>query len=209
MNRERGRRPIEEELEMVARMRAGSVAAFDLFSECYLPELLRFARRRLPRDPELARDIAQATACLVIEKLDSFRGESALTTWMLACCQHEIAAYFRRFGRRPREVEFDESAPPADPAEGAEEQLLHRETASLVHATLRRMPPIQARAIRWRYLEGLAVPEIAERLESSYKATESLLSRARAAFRRAHQRLTRELVAEPPGETGSPQGSAG
>ena len=191
------KRPVDEELEMVARMRAGSEEAFDLFAECYLPELLRFARRRLPRDRELARDIAQATACIVIEKLDGFRGESALLTWMLACCNHEIAAYFRRYGRRPIEVELDDSQAISDPPDresNAEERLLHEETAALVHTTLLRMPPIQARAMRWRYLEGLGVTEISERLETTYKATESLLSRARAAFRRGHERLARELA---------------
>lgn len=202
------KRPVDEELEMVARMRAGSAAAFELFADCYLPELLRFARRRLPRDPELARDIAQATACIVIEKLDSFRGEAALTTWMLACCQHEIAAYFRRFGRRPLEVELDESVAACDPGDDPEATLLHEETAVLVHTTLRRMPPIQARAIQWRYLEGLGVGEISERLETSYKATESLLSRGRAAFKRGHERLLRELsVGEVGAATSSPGGA--
>lgn len=203
------KRPVDEELEMVARMRAGSEAAFELFSDCYLPELLRFARRRLPRDPELAKDIAQSTACLVIEKLDTFRGESALTTWMLACCQHEIAAYFRRFGRRPLEVELDESLAASDPVDDPEAELLQEETAALVHLTLRRMPPIQARAMQWRYLEGLGVGEISERLETSYKAAESLLSRARAAFRRGHERLLRELHRGEVGAATSSPGSAG
>ena len=68
--------------------------------------------------------------------------------------------------------------------------MLQVEEAELVHVTLDRLPPSYAQAVQWRYLDGLAVPEIARRLASSYKATESLLSRARNAFREIYEHLT-------------------
>src|SRR5688500_17554325 len=74
------------ELELVERLCAGNAKAFELFADTYLPALLRFARRRLPEHPDLARDIAQSTACVVVERLSSFRGDSSLTTWIFACC---------------------------------------------------------------------------------------------------------------------------
>ena len=39
-----------------------------------------------------------------------------------------------------------------------------------------------------RYLDGLSVPEVAEQLGRTVHATEALLVRARAAFRRAYER---------------------
>ena len=39
--------------------------------------------------------------------------------------------------------------------------------------------------LEWRYIQGLSVDEIAHRLGVGYKATESLLSRARQSFRDA------------------------
>jgi DNA-directed RNA polymerase specialized sigma24 family protein len=39
--------------------------------------------------------------------------------------------------------------------------------------------------LEWKYIHGLSVDEIAERLDVGYKATESLLTRAREAFRDA------------------------
>jgi RNA polymerase sigma-70 factor (ECF subfamily) len=71
---------------------------------------------------------------------------------------------------------------PEVPAHGSE-------TADRVHATLDRLPPRYARAMEWRYLDGVDVPEIARRLDLSYKAAESLLSRARSAFRETYERL--------------------
>ena len=178
-------------------MRAGEEDAFTMFSERYIPALHRFALRRLDQNRELAREIVQATLCRVIEKLDTYRGEAALFTWLCACCRNEIAGHFRRIERRPREVPLEAPAdsPPerasAPAAEGPEELMLRLETAELVHAVLDLMPESYARAVEWRYLEGLGVGEIAERLDAGYKATESLLSRAREAYRANIDRLAR------------------
>jgi len=181
--------PQEEERELVDRLRAGDETAFETFADQYVPALYRFAGRRLDGDRELTRDVVQATMCNVIKNLDSYRAEAPLFTWLCACCRNEIAAHFRRLDRRPREVEIDEAATLAPASGGPEERLLRLETAELVHVTLDRLPPSYAQAVEWRYLHGLAVPEIARRLASSYKATESLLSRARKAFREIYEHL--------------------
>jgi RNA polymerase sigma-70 factor (ECF subfamily) len=190
--------PQEEERQLVDRMRAGDEGAFAVFAGRYIPGLYRFAGRRLDHNRELTREIVQATVCHVIEHLDSYRAEAPLFTWLCACCRNEIAMHFRRLGRRPREVELEDAAASLGPvigfsvalSTGPEERLLRAETAELVHVALDRLPPSYAQAVQWRYLEGLAVPEIARRLASSYKATESLLSRARKAFREIYEHLT-------------------
>jgi RNA polymerase sigma-70 factor (ECF subfamily) len=179
--------PDAEERELVSRLRAGDESAFDTFAEHYVAGLYRFALRRLDHDRELTRDIVQSTVCKVIEKLDSYRGEAPLFTWLCACCRNEIATHFRRAGRRPREVELDEDVEQDQP-DGTD-------TTELVHATLDRLPPTYARAMEWRYLDGLDVAEVAQRLGLTYKAAESLLSRARSAFREGYERLTTAPVA--------------
>lgn len=172
--------PDAEERELVIRLRAGDETAFETFAEHYIAGLYRFALRRLDNDRELTREIVQSTVCKVIEKLDTYRGEAPLFTWLCACCRNEIAAHFRRAGRRPREVELVEDVP-QEPA---------ADTAELVHAALDRLPPTYARAMEWRYLDGLEVADVAQRLALTYKAAESLLSRARSAFREAYEQLT-------------------
>lgn len=206
MREPRRLRPEMDERGLVERMRAGDESAFDAFAESWVPGLYRFALRRLHGDRELTREIVQATVCKVIAKLDDFRGEAPLFTWMCACCRNEIAGHFRRLGRRPLEVELVETAAPAGAAAagggpravaipaaapGPEERFLRLERSELVHVALDRLPPDYARAVEWRYLEGVEVAEVARRLESSYKAAESLLSRARRAFREAFERLAR------------------
>ena len=176
-----------EERDLVIRLRSGDESAFETFAEHYIAGLYRFALRRLDHDRELTREIVQSTVCKVIEKLDSYRAEAPLFTWLCACCRNEIAAHFRRAGRRPKEVELVEDVP----QEHADES----DTTELVHAALDRLPPTYARAMEWRYLDGLEVAEVAQRLALTYKAAESLLSRARSAFRDAYDELNAPPVA--------------
>jgi RNA polymerase sigma-70 factor (ECF subfamily) len=186
-----------QERELLDRMQHGEESAFDVFAERYVAGLYRFALRRLAGDREIARDLVQATVCKVIEKLDSYRAEAPLFTWLCAVCRNEIAAHFRRIGRRPREVgleekhaEVDAASVLAAPPGGAEERFGLLERRERVHLALDRVPPAYARVVEWRYLEDVSVTEIARRLGTSYKATESLLSRARAAFRASYESLS-------------------
>jgi DNA-directed RNA polymerase specialized sigma24 family protein len=58
-----------------------------------------------------------------------------------------------------------------------------------VHLVLDALPAHYANALEWKYLEELSVAEIAGRLGLGEKAAESLLTRARAAFRDAFTTL--------------------
>ena len=59
------------------------------------------------------------------------------------------------------------------------------ELSRLVQVVLDQLPPHYGNALEWKYLEGAPVKEIAERLQISAKAAESVLTRAREAFRDA------------------------
>lgn len=60
------------------------------------------------------------------------------------------------------------------------EDLLH-----LVTVALDRLPGSYGDALEWKYIEGLSVAEISTRLGQSVLATQSMLARARSAFREA------------------------
>ena len=182
---------------------AGDEEAFEEFANDYLPQVYRFAARRLDYDGDLARDIVQTTLCKAIPKLGSYRGDAALMTWLCACCRNEIAAHFRRAGRRPLEIglivedlEADAVAYPVL-TDGPEVALLRGEQADLVHEALDALPPNYGKALSWKYLEELSVKQIAARLEVGPKAAESLLTRARTAFRDAYERLARSAPQTP------------
>jgi RNA polymerase sigma-70 factor (ECF subfamily) len=186
------------ERALVDRMLDGDEAAFREFCDDYIPPLYRFARWRLSGDIDMAREVVQATVCKAIANLAAFRGEAALSTWLAACCRNEIGALYRRGPRSGREVSLEEDPfrqPVAPASDGPEHSLLRQESAQLVHRTLDELPPRYGRVLEWKYLEDLPVAEIARRLQIGTKAAESLLTRAREAFRRGYARLGSPAVA--------------
>lgn len=193
---------IEDEWELVQQMLAGDEAAMEQFADDYFPGLYRFALRRLHGDAELAREIVQTTACKALSKLEGFRGEAPLFTWLCSCCRNEMAMFFRKERRLPPPVELDETAPlDFDPGQdigfdSPEKAYARREARRQVHEALEHLPPRYARALEWKYLEHVPVSEIAERLRLSLKAAESLLTRARKAFREGYEKLTRRPAVE-------------
>ena len=180
--------PRLEEKALVERMLAGDEAAMEEFADEYFPGLYRFALARLGGDTELAREVVQTTVCKALAKLETFRGEAPLLGWLCACCRNEIRMGFRKKQRLPRVVELEEDvASDRDPPEGA---LARKEEVRHVHAALDLLPPRYARALEWKYVERVSVKEIAERLRLGAKAAESLLTRARQAFREGYEQVS-------------------
>lgn len=177
-----------EEKALVERMLAGDEAAMEEFADEYFPGLYRFALARLGGDTELTREVVQTTVCKALAKLGTFRGEAPLLGWLCACCRNEIRMGFRKKMRLPRVVELEEDvASDRDPPEGA---LARKEEVRHVHAVLDLLPPRYARALEWKYVERVSVKEIAERLRVGAKAAESLLTRARQAFREGYGQVS-------------------
>jgi RNA polymerase sigma-70 factor (ECF subfamily) len=202
------RRAAAEDRRLARRVAAGDREAFERFFDAGFSRLYRFALARLDGDPEAAADVAQETLVRALDGLRGFRGESSLHTWLCGICRHCIADRWRRPGLEAA-VALEEDLPAVRAAleaistassfGGPEDSLRRRELQRLVHATLDALPAHYGSALELRYLEELTVPEVAHRLGLPYKATESLLSRARAAFRDGIERV---LEASAPRSTG-------
>jgi len=173
-------------------MLRGDERAFAEFFAGHFPRLYRFAASRLNQDADAAEEVVQATLCLAIRKLDTYRGEASLLTWLCTFCRHEIAAFFQRANRQPEAVDLAEESPEvlaaleslwAHGGVDPEAELRRKEIAGMVHLVLDRLPARYADALEWKYIDGLPVQEIADRLGLGLKAAESVLTRARHAFR--------------------------
>ena len=189
---------MNEDRFLAKRMLAGEESAFDEFFEDYFPRLYRFALPRLRHNADLAEEIVQETLCIAVTKMKTYRAEAALFTWLCTICRREISAYFRKHSRE------DQFALPEDVpetrasleslskvlSEEPESQLLRDEVSRLVQVTLDFLPRWYASALEMKYLKDLSVKEIASRLNLGPKAAESLLTRARHAFREGFTSLT-------------------
>jgi RNA polymerase sigma-70 factor (ECF subfamily) len=190
-----------EDLALVARMLEGDDRALTELVERYSSPLFRFSLARLGGDRELARETVQTALTKALARLDTYRGESSLLTWLCACCRNEILMHLRRLRTAPVQVELGDDAQPAVGSPSRREpdpetNLLRLETSHLVHITLDLLPPRYARALEWKYVEQLPVDEIAARLGLRQKAAESLLTRARNAFRAGYHRVVSATAVE-------------
>ena len=169
-------------------MLRGDEEAFTEFFDGNFPALFRFALPRLGGDADAAEDVVQSTLIAVMRKLSTYRGEAALLTWLCTFCRHEISAWYTKRKRVPPMVDLMEDLPEIRAAieslsADGEDVLRRGETARLVQLVLDRLPDRYGDALEWKYIDGLSVNEIAERLGVGAKAAESLLTRARVAFR--------------------------
>lgn len=180
------------EAELVRRMLAGEEPAFSAFFGDYFPRVYRFALPRLNGDVEAAKEVVQGTLVKAIRGLASWRGEAALFTWVCQICRSEIVDYLRAAQRHAEKVVLVEDSAELravfESIEGpAGEEPVRRyteaETRRLVQAVLDRLPGSYGDALEWKYIDGLSVAEIGDRLGLGPVATQSLLARARVAFR--------------------------
>ena len=180
----------EEDLELARRMTRGDALAFDAFGERYFTALYRFAHSRLRGDRELARETVQATFAKALSRIETYRGDAALLTWLCACWRNEVRMALRsKPADRFRPLQAAELEALASPHPNPDDSVLRVERDGWVHASLDTLPEHQARALEWKYVERLSTAEIAQRTGATPKAVESLLGRAREAFRRTYQSL--------------------
>ncbi len=177
------------------RLLAGDERAFRQIFDDYFPKLYRFSLARLGGNRDAATEIVQQTFCKAFQHIRSYRGEAALFTWMCRICRNEIADANRKLAREATSTLDDDALENllevvAAPAAAQPEQLAARhELIDLIQATLDVLPNHYGDVLEWKYVEGETVMTIAARLGLGQKAAESLLTRARLAFREALQTL--------------------
>jgi RNA polymerase sigma-70 factor (ECF subfamily) len=188
---------IEQDRALARDVASGDAAAFDAFFKEYFPRLFRFALGRVDNDPALAEEVVQRTMCVVVRKMGTYRGEALLFTWLCQICRNEMLAVYRQRGDRLRaDIPIDDhpavqAALESMWADGHAPETAQREKeiAQFVHATLQQLPSRYAKVLELKYVDGDAVAVIALELGLSEKATESLLTRARKAFREGFRAL--------------------
>ena len=185
---------MHDDLLIAKKLLAGDERTFREVFDAFFPRLYRLALGRVDGDIEEARDIVQQTFCKAFERLDSYRGEASLYGWMTQICRNTLIDHARRQRARPRHVALGDpdeviqaivEALRAPEDEEPDHQLARVGLKDLIQATLDCLPSHYGNVLEWKYVDGRSVNEIAERLAIAPKAAESLLTRARTAFKEA------------------------
>jgi RNA polymerase sigma-70 factor (ECF subfamily) len=176
------------------RLLDGDERAFRDVFDSYFPRLYRYALVRVGGNREDARDIVQQTFCKAFEHLDSYRGEASLFGWMCQICRNNLIDRARKQSVQHERIVLagtDDAiqaileAIRAPESEQPEHELTRMSLVQLIQTTLDYLPTHYGNVLEWKYIEDLSVNEIAAQLAIAPKAAESLLGRARNAFKEA------------------------
>ena len=177
-----------DDLAVVHRIVAGDEGALNAVYARYADPLYAFIHHRMDGRREDVEEVWQDTWLAAFRSFPTFTGNSRLFTWLCGIARHKIADFLRR-SQRVDAIRVDEPADdPAqllDPGPLTEEIVESQATRLRVVTAMAALPDDYQSALVARYADGRSVEDVARILGRTYKATESLLSRARSAFRAA------------------------
>jgi RNA polymerase sigma-70 factor, ECF subfamily len=191
--------PVDErtDAQLLAAHCAGDPHAFTEIVRRHRDRLWAVALRTTG-DPEEASDALQDALISAYRRADSFRGDSAVTTWLHRIVVNASLDRLRRRAVRPWVPLPEETGEAGDRSQLADTAALidprdaldARETSLEIAAALDELPPDQRLAIVLVDLEGWSVEEAAAIMECPTGTVKSRCSRGRAklAARLAHLR---------------------
>ena len=178
----------KDDLRLAARVSRGDADAFDKFYTRHADLVFGFIFHQVNGARTDAEEIWQDTLLAAIQRLPSYQGQSRLFTWLCGIARHKVADYRRRRSGTDSSATTESAADPLEIVDGGPlpDEILDRSALRLrVIEALAELPDDYRSALLARYADGCSVEEVAHLLGRSYKATESLLSRAKAALRAA------------------------
>jgi RNA polymerase sigma-70 factor, ECF subfamily len=196
-----------EEVELVARLRAGDEQAFETLVARHYATMLAMARTYV-KTRAVAEEVVQEAWLGVLQSLERFQGRSSLKTWILAILVNKAKT---RALREDRTVPFaslacDADEPAVDPdrfrgphdafpghwrsypgnwGASADVTVEDRETLRVTMRAIAELPPAQQTVIRMRDVEGYSSDEVCAALDVSAANQRVLLHRARSRVRTA------------------------
>lgn len=190
-----------DEAQLVALVTRGDSNAFAELAQRHLPAIETYARRLLT-DEAAAQDIAQETLLVLWQRSGEFKPEKArLTTWLHRVAHNRCIDLLRRQKRETSMPSSDVFERQEDSAGGYGIDDAHdssgffsltasptapptleqatTDKVSAMDAALRQLPESQRTALVLTYYQNLSNREVASVMNSSTRAVESLLCRAR------------------------------
>ncbi len=190
----------DNNLLLLQRCRSNDPEAYSQFFSLYNRKIFNTAYRILGEEAS-AEDAMQETLLNVYRSLDTFRGDSKISTWVSRITVNVCLGMIRR-GKNKQFVDIeDESArelpaaitPASDPMEHAS----LGELKAIVEETFSRMTGKQAVVVRLHDLEGHTIQEIAREIRCPVGTVKSRLFYGRQEFKDIYSSLLERRVKRP------------
>jgi RNA polymerase sigma-70 factor (ECF subfamily) len=175
-----------------AEKHAGAAASAEEIFRLHGPRIYGLVRRMLGNEADVD-DVVQDVLLQVVRKLESFRGEAELTTWLHRVAVNAALLHRRKNAPRlarqvqaPDEQIYDRGhCAAASRQNQPDRQAQERELRRLIEQAIERLPEIYRDPFVLSDIERLSNAEIGEALGLSLAAVKSRLHRARLLLRDA------------------------
>lgn len=159
--------------ELLAAYARGSTEAAREIVDRHTAGVLRLAAGMLGNRAD-AEDVTQEVMLRLWKIAPDWRaGRAKVSTWLWRVTVNLCMDRLRRAGRTRTAADAD----PIDDSPAPADRLMERERVEALYRGLAELPERQRTAVVLRHIEGLSNPDIAETLETSVEAVESLLTR--------------------------------
>ncbi len=167
-----------------ARVGGGLKEAFLAFYDTALPHVWGYLSARCPTQA-IAEELTSEVFLAAADAVRKNASAPVSVPWAIGVARHKLVDHWRGEAREQRRVQAV-AGDFASGTVGAEDPWDARLDEMQARDVLQRMAPQQRAALCLRYMDGLPVAEVAVELGRTVHATEALLMRAKAAFRRQY-----------------------
>ncbi len=164
--------------------RSGDTKAWTLLYEAHVGAVFQYGLRLTYGRLDLAEELTQETFVHAACALHRYRSQSGtLRMWLFGIAKKRMQKLLTSEARRAgRERRYAAEKPVSANNNGT----------TAVHETLARLPAKHRAVLEYKYIHGLSLKEMADKLQLSIEAIESRLRRARRHFAEAYGRLKNE-----------------
>lgn len=174
---------------LLARAKKGEIAAFESLMTAYENRIYSLALRSTGSEQDAA-DITQEVFLRAWKNLDSFRGDSSLSTWLYRVTSNLCVDFARKKAAEgtPTSID-DEESPAADLADASrmaqpEAAAENSELREELQFALAQLSEEHRRVVLLRDVAGMTYTDIARTLGLEEGTVKSRLARARASLRK-------------------------
>ncbi|HEB68090.1 MAG TPA: sigma-70 family RNA polymerase sigma factor [Desulfobulbus sp.] len=160
--------------QLMLRVAGGDLGSFDEIIRRHQPTAWRIAYRFLG-DPAEAEDIAQEAFLKILTAASRYRATASFSTYLYRIVSRLCVDH----GRKKRPLCVDTFPERVDSSPDPATTLDLKDRDALIRRTLDALPARQRMAVVLKYYEGLSYKDIAQAMDTSIKAVERLLGRAR------------------------------
>jgi len=175
-----GRPKPDDELQLLERVRARDLRAFESLYRRYHPRLSRFLTN-LMRRPHLVEEVLNDTMFVVWNRPESYNGASRLSTWIFAIGYRKALKALRRYDD-PLEDLQAESRASGEP--GPELQLGRRQSQEALLGAMGELSPDHRAVVDLTYFHEMGYREIAEIMECPVDTVKTRMFYARRHLKR-------------------------